>query len=674
MRSLIALVALSACSVGSPDGPTDAPTAPGRFALRRLTRAEYKATVEELVGAPVPLTADLPTDDSSHGLDAVADALVVSPLHVELWEQTARAVTAELLREALTAPVALTVQAEDPAAIEDGPEWNDVWGDAYIFGSAGALYLPLDVPADGLYEVIVRVRADQAGPEGAAFALSIDELEVGAGVVPLDGPSDWQELRFEVALPQRAVRVGVSFVNDFWDGDLGLDRNLWLDEVRVNGPLDFRYEPNRAWDRWIPCPPDGDGDPIAARECAAEVLGGLVPWAWRRPVAPAEIDSLLSVYDAVATDGGTATEALDFAVRATLASPHFLFHVEPASEGGPVDAWALASRLSYFLWSGPPDAELRARAAAGDLAQPDVLRAQIRRMLRSPQAAALTEELAAQWLGIRLVETAEPDAWAFPEMNATLKASMAGELRAFFRSFVGTDRPLTELLTSEWGYADPTLAAFYGVPMSQLSGFHAFGASSVHRGGWLGTAGIQMALSYPTRTSPVRRGVWVLTQLLCDEPEPPPADVPGFPEPSGEATTVRERLEQHRANPACASCHDDIDPVGLAFEHFDGIGRWRDDEDGVPIDASGALPDGRAFDGVAELQALLAEDPRTFQCMADRFFTWGHHRAPRTADAPHLAHIVEVFTAGGYTLDALVEGVVTSDSFLQTDRTAGRAP
>lgn len=652
---------LLACTGGEPSPPA-AELPPGApFALRRLNRAEYDRTLRDLLGVSVSVAAQLPPDDSAGGFDNAAAALATSPLHVELWEQGAAAAAQQILDEPLAAPVDLRLQGEAGGwTAADNPwigpyDWGSEAGlGLWSGGVASALY---EVPESGRWRLTARVRADHAGPDGVSWSLLVDGVTAHTAAIPLDQPG-WVESSAEVDLQAGTRQLSLSYDNDYDDELLG-DRNMYLDWLRIEGPLDFVVRANPARERFITC------DPAEGEACARAILARFADRAWRRPVTDDEVERLVGLWREVTAAGDPPEWGLEMALRAALLSPHFLMLVEDpsATEVGPHE---LASRLSYFLWSSMPDDALRARADDGSLLQPAILAAEAHRMLRDPKARALSEDLAGQWLGVRMVRQTSPDPWVFPAYNATLRESMALEMESLFATFVGSDRSMRELLTTEWAWLDRTMGRFYGVPIDRSDGVYMRNVAEVHRGGWLSQAGLLMATSYPTRTSPVRRGVWVLGNLLCDEPEPPPPGVEGFPEPDAELTTIRDRLEAHRRSPACATCHNDIDAIGLAFEHYDGVGAWRElDEDGLPVDASGQLPDGPPVDGVAELSRAIAEDPRYSRCITEKLFSYAHHRVPTAEDEPHVEALHTAFVQGGMTLDALVAALVTSPTFRQ---------
>ncbi|RME27697.1 MAG: DUF1592 domain-containing protein, partial [Deltaproteobacteria bacterium] len=316
---------------------------------------------------------------------------------------------------------------------------------------------------------------------------------------------------------------------------------------------------------------------------------------------------------------------------------------------------------SYFLWSSMPDDELFALAADGRLQDDAVIREQVRRLLADPKAEALVDNFAGQWLFLRGIDEKSPDPWAYPEFDEALRASMKEEMRRFFRSFLHEDRDLHELLLATEGEIDARLAAHYGI--DGVTGWTTVDLSAVERGGLLTQAGLLMVNSYPARTSPVLRGKWVLSNLLCSEPPPPPAGVEGLVEDEADPQTIREQLEQHRADPVCASCHDQMDPLGLGLEHFDGIGAYRVTDNGFPVDASGELPDGTAFYGARELAAVVAADARYPACIVEKLYTYGLGRSPTYTDAPYLERIEAEFADGGYTFEALVTAIALSEPF-----------
>jgi hypothetical protein len=418
-------------------------------------------------------------------------------------------------------------------------------------------------------------------------------------------------------------------------------------------------------DRILTCTPA----PGAEAACAEEVLRVFAKRAWRRPVSDDEVAELVALVDDALAAGNDFEPALSLGLQAVLVSPWFLFRVEIDPEPTslvphPLTDHELASRLSYFLWSTMPDDELTEQADAGMLGDPAVLEAQVRRMLQDPRAEALVDNFAGQWLYLRRLDgELAKDYQTFPEFDEELQASMKTEAEMFFRTFLSEDRSLRELLTAEDTFVDARLAAHYGLPTPQDEGFQRVSLQGLPRRGLLTQPGILSVLSHASVTSPVKRGKWVLQQLLCVQPPPPPpgVDIPPF-EP-GEGGTMREQLEKHRADPACAACHNLMDPIGLGFEHYDAIGRYREQENGQPIDASGTLPSGEAFDDALGLVEHLAEGDDFVACTARKTLTYALGREPVKSDEPYLEEIVAELEAADMTLEGLLMAVATSDVF-----------
>ena len=404
-----------------------------------------------------------------------------------------------------------------------------------------------------------------------------------------------------------------------------------------------------------------------ADACAARILGPFLRRAWRRRVAPDEIEALTSVVAKAVEHGLAFREAIQVAVKAALLSPNFLFRVE--IDGDPnantphaLDDDELASRLSYFLWSTMPDDALFAFADAGKLSDARVLDRQVRRMLADPKAQALIDNFASQWLLHTLAESSR-DATLFPSFDDDLRAAMAGETKAFVGSFLFGDERLPDMLDASFSFLNGRIAAHYGIAGVTGSEFVRVPLSAdSHRGGLLTQASILTMTSIPTRTSVVRRGEWVLSELLCSPPPPPPPNVPALPV-TVTVGTMRQRLEEHRKNPACQSCHTQMDPIGFALEHYDAIGRWRDTDQGLPIDATGKTPAGRAFDGGAELAKVVKDDPRFIDCATRKLFTYALGRVPAGYDERRLKGLVKSFARDDYRAKDLIVNIIGSDAF-----------
>ncbi|MGZ3472843.1 MAG: DUF1592 domain-containing protein [Polyangiales bacterium] len=423
----------------------------------------------------------------------------------------------------------------------------------------------------------------------------------------------------------------------------------------------------------IACDPDADAS------CARTTLSTFAQRAFRRPASEDDLTKLLSFVEVAKGQGGTAKEGVKLALRAALVSPHFLFRVEldpdlTAKTARALDDYELATRLSYFLWSSMPDDALFAAAAAGKLQNPDELATQALRMLEDPKADALIANFAGQWLHIRDLADVSPESALFPAFDGQLRQSMKTETEKFFGEFLRGDDDVLGLLTADWTYADDRLATFYGLPSPGASGFAKVKLDDRRRG-LLGQGTFLTVTSYPNRTSPVKRGRWVLDNFLCTPPPPPPPGIDGLDKSPVKTGTVRERMEAHRKNPVCASCHSMMDPIGFGLETFDAIGSYRTTDNGSTIDASGVLPgSGDTFVGAAELATALAKDPRVPRCVASHLYTYALGRGPTNADEIYLDEITAGAKSKGNRMKDLVLEIVKSEPFrMRTPRVAGGA-
>ncbi len=416
------------------------------------------------------------------------------------------------------------------------------------------------------------------------------------------------------------------------------------------------------WSSVVSCTPVDDATALA---CARESISTFVPRAWRRPVSDDEVDELLALYDEALVAGDSFDAAMAQVLRAVLLSPHFVFRVEhdpPGSEAHPVSGPELASRLSYFLWSSMPDAPLRDAADAGTLLDDGELDRQARRMLADPRAMALVDDFAGQWLYVRALDDVFRDASRYPQFDEPLRDAMQQELWEVFWRMIEENRDVRDLLRFDTTVVPARLAQHYGRATADYSGVRELDLSPLPRRGLLTTPGLLTALSPPFRTSPTQRGRWVLSQLLCQDPPDPP---PGVEASEGftQGGTIRERLAAHRSDPLCAGCHAAMDPIGLAFEHYDAVGSWRTEDAGAPIDASGQLPGGEAFADALELSEIIASDPAFIECTVRKVFTHALGRPPGLQDEPHLQSIVEALPSHGYRFADLVLLVVRSAPF-----------
>jgi hypothetical protein len=647
------------------------PPDPGRVTLRRLSRAEYGNTVRDLFGTLARPEDELPPDDTGHGFDNVADVLTLSPLHLLRYERAASGLLDEALRK--------SGRSLDRTLLADELELK-----VGLVRRRGALIvlsnldvplpLPLQLPAAGEYEIAVRAFGDQVPPDPVRAAVLVDGEAVKVFDVKAteDAP---QELRTTATLGKGAHMFSVALTNDLYVDDpmnpgQKLDRNLGLLWIRVSGPIPApEKNPLRA--RLVPCELDGVSAEAALR-CGQESLRRFVRRAWRRSPTAEELAELGRFFAQARDEEDSVEMGLRSALTAALLSPHFLFRVEldpdPASTAPHrLSGFELATRLSYFLWSSTPDDELLALAEAGVLQEDEVLRAQVVRMLADPRAESLLDSFAAQWLALRLLDTAAPDPARYKLFTEAVRTGLREETRRYLREFfplVGSrELALRDLPSAPFTFLDRELASYYELegPQGGIPGeWKQVALDGTPRAGLLTQGSVLLMTSYPGRTSPVKRGKWVLEQLLCAPPPPPPPNVIGSFGAEGGSGTLRQRLEAHRSRPECAGCHRLMDPIGFAFERFDPIGRLRSTDSGTPIDDSGELPDGQRFAGAAELAGLVARDPRFVSCTVEKLMTYGLGRAPEPGvDAQR----VEALAARAETLRSLITGLVLDEAF-----------
>lgn len=625
---------------------------PGRVTLRRLNRVEYNNTVRDLLDDVTAPATDFPADDYGHGFNNIADVLSTAPVLVEKYDLAAKALAEAIIAKESSPGQTTRVQAEDGAKSTggaDGEFWN-LW-------SNGTISTQVTFVTTGRYTFRVRAAQTAAGSEAANMVLSLDGRQLGSFSVAAMRASP-VVYTAEADVTQGSHRIEVEFTNDFYMPPA--DRNLLVDWLEVQRPGTV-VDPSMA--KVMVCDP-------AAAGCARTILTRFGRKAWRRPLTTAEVDRYERVVTLAQMEGETPKAGLAHALEAMLLSPHFLYRVEldadPTSlTAHPLNAHELAARLSYFLWASTPDEALSRTADDASLLEPAALEAQVTRMLADPKAKTLTTQFAGQWLWSNQVEDAAPSASVYANVTAATKAAMKGETEAFFEHFLTQDVSVLGLLGSNFTFLNDVLADHYGLPRPNSSTLQRVTlASKPERGTVLGQAGVLTVTSFPTRTSPVKRGAWVMANLLCQEPPAPPPGVEALPVPEVPNATLRQRMEQHRSNPTCAGCHSLMDPIGFGMEPFDGVGRARTmDTGGFVIDASGTLPDGRSFSGPGELSRLLKDDPRFPHCLAEKLFTYGLGRAPRRDEACQVEAISKDFEHRGHRLSGLVKAITLSRSF-----------
>lgn len=688
------------------DAVAQASPNPGRRpAVHRLNRAEYANAVRDLLALEIDVRSLLPADDSGYGFDNIADVLSVSPMLTERYLSAARKVSRLAVGDPSLAPTT-EIFAVDKYLKQDARVSDDL-----PFGSRGGLAVRHTFPVDGDYVVKVylsrtydgRLRglANRHDIEVRLDGALVNTIAVGGPVVDADGnpqrrdyrnsADDGQEVRF--ASPAGPHLLAVSFVGQAsvlegmrrphyavtsyeYAGDQTVDPGLGRVELR--GPYDVTGRGDTPSRRALfTCHPAAGVTPGGPEEvaCAREILARLARRAFRRPVTDVDLDMLLEFFH-LGREERDFDSGIEMALRRTLVSPDFLFRRERDPDGVAVEATyainesELAARLSFFLWSSIPDDELLDLAERGELRHPGVLEAQVERMLADPRAGAIVDNFGGQWLYLRNMALVAPDPYAFADFDANLRGAMAREMELFLDSQMREDHSVLELMTSDQTFVNQRLAEHYGIPNVYGNHFRriTLDGELEPRRGLLGKGSLLTVTSYAHRTSPVVRGKWLLENILGTPPPPPPPDVPALAEndDNGAAPrSVRERMEAHRANPVCASCHRVMDPLGFALENFDAIGRWRTtSEAGTPVDAAGELADGTLVNGPGSLTAALLKRPESFvTTVTEKLLTYALGRGVEYFDAPAVRQIVSQAADDDYRWSAVIAGIARSVPF-----------
>ncbi|MCA9105648.1 MAG: DUF1592 domain-containing protein [Planctomycetales bacterium] len=648
---------------------------PGHVTIRRLNRFEYRRTILDLTGVDYEPADDFPGDDVGYGFDNIGDVLSVSPLLMEKYLAAAEFISEQAIVAHPTRDLELTLAGDELAG---GTRRGGRWTGATMLARNGSLDKEIEFPADGKYEIRFRAFGDQAGDEPARMAIVVDgEALRTVDVRATERTPSTYSLRRE--LPAGRHRVAAQFLNDFYQPDAPdperRDRNLIVIDVEIRGPLGGVANANLppSHQRILFEMPEDDGrDEVHAT--AERLVQRLASRAYRRPATDEEVTRLTELVMLAVDEGDGLETGMQLALQAVLASPHFLFKVEaplgPEEESRRLSDYELATSLSYFLWSSMPDDELLRSAWLGELSRPEELRRQVRRMLDDPKSAALVENFSEQWLQLRVLDGIEPDATRFPQFDESLRADMQEETKRLFADVVRGDASILTLLTADYTFVNERLARHYGLPEVRGESFQRVSLRGTGRGGLLTHASILTLTSNPTRTSPVKRGKWVLDNLLGTPPPPPAPGVLALEDQGQLSGTLRERMEQHRADPSCASCHARMDPIGFALENFDAIGQWREDDGEGAIDASGQLPDGARFIGAIELQETLATDRQDdfTKAFAEKLMTYALGRGLRYYDSCAIEEITRRAGDRDHRFDEYVLAIVESDAFQRRSR------
>jgi hypothetical protein len=657
---------------------------PGRTAtIRRLTRTEYQNAIRDLLALEVDVTSLLPIDESSYGFDNVTVG-DLSPTLLDRYMSAAEKISRIAVGRPSRSPGGETIRIPADLTQEDHIEGLPI-------GTRGGALVDYSFPMDGEYEIQIRLMRDRdehvegfTEPHDVELLLDRSRVQLFTITPPKSEPEHAtadQHLKIRIPVKAGPHALGVAFVKkpsllletarqpynarfNYYRHPRAQPAIYSLSVIGPYGTPAPGHSPSRQ--RIFVTTAASEKDEQAARQ----ILTTLTRRAYRRPVTEADLDKPLALFRKGGDDGFDA--GIELALAGVLVSPNFLFRVETDPAGIPsktpyrVTDLELASRLSFFLWSSIPDDELLKVASAGTLHQPAMLERQVRRMLADPRSRALVDNFASQWLHLRNLASITPDMRLFPDFDDNLRQAFRQETELFVDSVLREDRSVLDLLRANYTFVNERLAKHYGIPRVYGSRFRRVTLdNSSKRGGLLRQGSILTVTSYATRTSPVVRGKWILDNLLGVPPPPPLPDVPTLKDNTVDGNlTVRKRLAEHRNNPTCAGCHNLMDPIGLSLEKFDAVGRRRAIESGVPIDASGGLPDGSSFEDVDGLEAGLLRRPELFVgTFAEKLLTYASGRGVEYYDAPTVRAIVRDAKAHDYRLSAIVLGIVKSKPF-----------
>ncbi len=678
---------------------------PGRPVLHRLNRVEYTNAVHDLLAVEIDGETLLPADDSRYGFDNIGDVLTVSPALLERYLSAARKISR------------LAIGDPDISPVFEGytvPKYfvqDDRMNEALPFGSRGGIAVRHHFPLDGEYLLKVRLKRNSrdyiAGLldrphqldvrlDGARLELFTVGGENHGRSAPLFSNNamgdraqdiyertadDILEVRFPATAGPRQIEVAFLKETSMPEGPLRTPMSKYdlhnykggepgVAGFSISGPYDatgIGETPSRR--KVFLCRPANAQE---EEPCARKILSTLARRAYRRPLTDEDVQTLLDFYKAGHNEGGFEA-GIGSALERILVGPEFLFRIEvdpkdvAPDTAYPISDLELASRLSFFLWSSIPDDQLLDLAEREELKDPVVLEQQVRRLLEDPRSKTLVSNFAAQWLQLRNLRAINPDQDVFPYFEENLREAFRQETELFFESQLREDRSVLELLSANYTFLNERLARHYGIPNVYGSHFRRVELETEERKGLLGKGSILAVTSYANRTSVVLRGKWVLENILGTPPPPPPPNVPSLvvSAKDGKALSMREAMEQHRANPVCATCHKIMDPLGFAMENFDGIGSWRTRDAGAPIDSSGVLPDGTPFVGPAELQRVLIESKSAeFVATAtERLLTYALGRGVEAYDAPAIRSIIREAAPNNYRWSSLILGIVKSTPF-----------
>ncbi len=668
VAALQSVVSKAGC-VMSPD--------PGKVTLRRLNRVEYNNTIRDLIGVDFKPADDFPSDDVGYGFDNIGDVLSLPPMLMEKYLAAAEEVSENAIL-ADDRPRGPTHRWKPENFGTPGTSWtiDDETG-FFLMTSELETFMDGAFPKVGQYLVRARAFGQQAGSEAPKMEIRVDGRAAHTFFVKAEVESP-QVYEAKVKVKRGGAKLSVAFTNDAWypdSPDVGhRDRNLAIEFVEVVGPL--YHLPDHLPESHSRILFRRPGL-LNQREVAHDILAKFATRAYRRPATENEINRLVNLVEMVTKSGDRFERGIQLAVEAVLVSPHFLFRVELEQRPGAVRLLTdleLASRLSYFLWSSMPDDELLGLASKKQLRVGANLDLQVARMLKDPKASALVENFSGQWLQTRNLKNVNPDGEQFKQFDEPLRQAMRREVELFFAAVLRDGRPLTDFLHADYTFLNERLAKHYGINGISGEPFRRVALTDRRRGGVVTMASTLTVTSNPNRTSPVKRGKWILEEIFGTPPPSPPPGVSDLPdnEEGQKPASVRARLEAHRSKAECASCHARMDPLGFALENFDAVGAFRDQDEGQAIDSSGILPNGPSFRGPVELKAVLLTKQVDFaRCFTEKLMTYALGRGLEEADRCSVEKMADRVMLGGGQIARVVSEIVHADAFQKTSAPPG---
>lgn len=651
------------------------PKDPGFVLPRRLNRTEYNNTIRDLTGLNIKPADSFPVDDSGYGFDNIADVLTMSPLLAEKYLDTAELIIETGFGSAgkksgAAAPTGPPAKAVDEKRIKLKDGVNTAGGLLTFFANGEATFA-IEGASGTDYTLRATAWQTKAGTEPSKLVVRVDGKELAAHNVPNAEESPFKlEQKFKATAAKHDVTI--AFTNDLYDEKTKQDRNLYVTDIAVaglGGAGGGSGGGNSEFERLvlISQPTKTVNDKMAAEL----VIRNFASRAFRRPTTTIELAKLIAIYEAGKKDGDHIT-GLKRALTAVLCAPSFLFRSEAAPTAG-AGMWNLndheiASRLSYFLWSSMPDEKLFRMAQSKSLSDPKLREAEVKRMLADPKAQALIENFAGQWLELRNLDEIMMDTKRFPEWNPKLADSMKREGELLFEEVMRQDRNVLDLISADFTYVDGALANLYGIKGVSGNDFKRVSTAGTPRGGILTMASTLAVTSNPTRTSPVKRGKWILENILGTPPPPAPPEIPALSEKAADEASapLKVRLEKHRADPSCAVCHNKMDGYGFALENFDAIGKWRDKDGTFKVDSIGVIPGEPNINGAGDLkQSVLKRKEQVVKAFAEKMMTYALGRGVKIGDRSTLNEIVQKCEAGGNKFSSLILAIVDSDAFLK---------